>query len=430
MRNCLKVLFVCFFLVLAAGAVWAETIAVINGLVIVGNGEVIENGTVLIDDGIIKSVGTDVEIPEGATIIDAGGRRVLPGFIDPYTVIGLVEVRSVSMTVDANESTETATPQVRAADAINPDSTVIPVTRIGGITTVLVSPGNSNPINGQAAVINLDGRTIDELLLADNVAVVFNFSQRAQRSGRYPSTRPGVNAFIRQTLYDTKNYGEKMKKKDGKTEKDEGDNEEKGPAKVDLRYEALQPVLRGELPVIAEAREVQEIRAALSIAEEFGLKLILLNPEHAYKMLDEIKKSGFPILLGTTFSTPSEPESHDRYYSLAATLHKAGIPFAFTTSSAHSVRTLQDHAAMAVTYGLPPMEAIKAITINPAKFLGIDKKVGSLEKGKLANLTIWSGCPLQITSKVEKLIIEGKDIPLISRQEKLRDKFSDVGDSK
>jgi imidazolonepropionase-like amidohydrolase len=411
-------------------SVWAETVAIVNGTVIVGDGRVIENATVLFEDGVIKAVGTDVEVPEGAVIIDAGGRRVLPGFIDPYTTIGLVEVRAVSTTVDSDESTETATPQVLAADAINPDTSVIAVTRIAGITTVLVSPGDSNPINGWAAVINLDGRTIDELLLKDRVAQVFNFSQGAERRERYPSTRMGVFAFIRQTLYDARNYAARAEKK-VEGEKGAGGNEENGrQQKVDLRYEALLPVLRGEVPVIAEARTIQEIRAALKVAEEFKLKIILLNPIHAYKMLDEIKSSGTPVLLGTAFASPADTEPYDQYYSLAATLYEAGIPFAFTTGSAHGVRNLQDHAAMSVTYGLPPGEAVKAMTSNPAKFLGIDDKVGTIEPGKLANLAIWSGCPLQIRSKVDKLFIRGKEIPLVSRQEMLRDRFIDVGTDK
>ena len=408
----------------------AQTVAVVNGTIIVGDGSVIENGTVLFVDGIIKAVGVDVAVPDGAQIIDAGGRRVLPGFIDPYTTIGLVEVRAVSTTVDSDENTETATPQLRASDAINPYTTVIPVTRIAGITTILVSPGNSNPINGQAAVINLCGRTIDELLLVDGVAQVFNFSQRAQREGRYPSTRMGVNAFIRQTLYDAQRYTEQRKKKEGADSSEESEDDKKPASKRDVRYEALLPVLEGKVPVIAQAHKVQEIRAALAVAEEFGLRLILLNPAHAYKMLDEIKKSGVPVLLGNTFNYPDETEPYDQYYSLAAILNEAGIPFAFTTSSAHGVRTLQDHMAMAVTFGLPPAEAVKAVTIYPAEIMGIDDTVGSLETGKLANLAIWDGCPLQISSKVVRLFIKGREIPLVSRQEQLRDLYIDLDKDK
>jgi imidazolonepropionase-like amidohydrolase len=418
------VLLAALLMLAAVSSAKAETIAIVNGTVVVGDGTVIENGTVLIEDGLIKAVGVDVAVPQGATVIDAEGRRVLPGFIDPCTTIGLVEIRSVEMTVDANEDTLTSTPQVRAGDAINPDSSVIPVTRNAGITTVLVIPGNSNPINGQAAVINLEGRTIDEMLLADGVAQVFSFAQRAERQNSYPSTRMGLVAFIRQTLYDAQRYAEQAKKAEGEEEGGEGAER---PRKRDLASEALIPVLAGELPVIAEAHTIQEIRAALEVAKEFKLKLILLNPAHAYKMLDEIKASGVPVLLGETFTVPAETEPYDCYYSLAAKLHEAGIPFAFTTGSAHGVRNLAEQASISAAYGLPPEAALEALTIRPAEFLGIADKVGSLQPGKIANVVIWSGCPLQLKSKVVRLFIAGKEIPLVSRQEMLRDKFSEIG---
>ncbi|HUX06754.1 MAG TPA: amidohydrolase family protein [Acidobacteriota bacterium] len=413
--------------VLVVSTVNAETIAIINGNIVVGNGTVIENGTLLIEDGLIKAVGANVEVPDGATLIDAGGMRVLPGFIDPCTTVGMVEVRAAQMTDDTNEATLTATPHMRAGDAINPDSSVIPVTRNAGITTVLVVPGNSNPINGQAAVINLCGRTVDEMLLADGVAQVFNLTQRAQRRDSYPSTRMGVFAFVRQTLYDARSYAEQSAKP-ASSEDEEGQSgeERKQPRKRDLAMEALIPVLKGDVPVIAEARTIQEIRAALAIAKEFNLRMILLNSAHAYKMLDEIKQSGYPVLLGTTFSVPGDTEPYDCYYSLAAKIHEAGIPFAFTTGSAHSVRNLAEHASMAVAYGLPPAAALEALTIRPAEILGIADKVGTLEPGKIANVAIFDGCPLQIKSKVVRLIINGKDIPLVSRQEMLRDKFEDI----
>jgi len=412
---------------LMVSTAYAETVAIINGNIIVGNGTVIENGTLLIEDGLIKAIGADVEIPDGATLIDAGGMRVLPGFIDPCTTVGMVEVRAAQMTNDTNEATLTATPHMRAAEAINPDSSVIPVTRNAGITTVLVVPGNSNPINGQAAVINLCGRTVDEMLIADGVAQVFNLTQRAQRRDSYPSTRMGVFAFVRQTLYDARSYAEQSAKTASEDEESQGDDERKQPRKRDLAKEALIPVLKGDVPVIAEARTIQEIRAALAIAKEFNLRMILLNPAHAYKMLDEIKQSGYPVLLGNTFNFPSDTEPYDCYYSLATKIHEAGIPFAFTTGSAHSVRNLAEHASMAVTFGLPPAAALEALTIRPAEVLAIADKVGTLEVGKVANVAVWDGCPLQLKSHVVRLLIKGKDVPLVSRQEMLRDKFEDIG---
>ena len=402
----------------AAGA--DRAIAIINGRIVVGDGTVIDGGTVLIENGKITQVTEGTILPEDGITIDAKGLWVCPGMIDPYTTIGMVEVSMDSATNDTNESTQIITPHLRATDGFNPDSAIIPVTRVGGITTVLSSPGSGNPINGQAAVFDLAGRTCGEMLIAQEAAMIFSFSNRATRQGSFPTTRPGLVAAVRQALYDARQY------EAGKLKQSE---EGKG-GRLDLKNEALLPVINGDMPVIAEARSVQEIRAAISVADEFGLDLILLNPSHAYKLLDEIKQREIPVLLGNTFNLPAEDEPFDRYFSLAAELHRAGILFAFTTATAHNVRTLPTLAAKSVAYGLPEEEAIKAVTLNAARILRIDDMVGSLEPGKTANIVLWDGHPLQGRSRVVRLFIRGEEIELRSRQEDLRDKFMDIGEAK
>ena len=424
MKKMNRLVLVFVLLILASIAAVADTIAIVGGRIVIGDGTTIERGTVIIEDGNITAVGSELAVPDGARVIDASGLWVCPGMIDPYTSIGLVEVGAARMTNDSNEATQTTTPQLRAADAINPDSTVIPVTRIGGVTTVLVSPGAGNPVNGQAAIIDLLGRTVDEMLIAENAAQVFSLSNRVRRQSSYPSTRIGIMALLRQTLYDARQYADKKSARENGDEETEGNSK---PGSIDLRYGALIPVLEGELPVIAAAQTIQEIGMALSLAKEFELKLVLLSPAHSWKMLEEIKQSGTPILLSNTYNIPSETDTFDRYFSLAATLHEAGILFAFTTGSAHSVRTLRTDAAKAVAYGLPEDEAIKALTLNPAKILGIDEQYGSIAPGKVANIALWNGNPLQIRNKVVRLFIRGREIPLVSRQEMLRDKFKNIG---
>ena len=410
-------------LALLATAAGAErAIAIINGRILVGDGTVIEGGTVLIENGKITQVTDAIVLPEDGISIDAKGLWVCPGMIDPYTTIGMVEVSMDQMTNDTDESTQIFTPQLRATDGFNPDSVLIPVTRVGGITTVLSSPGSGNPINGQAAIFALAGRTCGEMLIAEDAAVVFSFSNRATRQGKYPTTRPGLVAAIRQALYDARQY------EAGKLKKSEGDDSKGGG--MDLKHEALLPVLHGGVPVIAEASSVQEIRAAISVADEFGLRLILLNPDHAYKLIDEIKRREIPVLLGNTFNMPAEDEPFDRYFSLAAELHSAGILFAFTTATAHNVRTLPTLAAKSVAYGLPEEEAVKAVTLNAARILEIDDKVGSLAPGKTANIVLWDGHPLQGRSRVVRLFIRGEEIELHSRQEDLRDKFMNLEEAK
>lgn len=389
---------------LLASSAFADDIAITGGTVVIGNGEVIENGVVLISDGRIVFVGKGAAIPPATKVIDATGKVVFPGMVDPYTSLGMGEVSAVPMTNNGNERTSTNTAHLRASDGIDPLSSHINVTRMNGITTALVSPGEANPINGLAVVVNLEGRTKKEMLIADEMAIILNFG--ATRGDSYPATLPGVVSFIRQTFYDVQ---AEMAKKNGS-----GRN---------LKNENLIRALKGEIPVIASADSIQEITNAIAVAQEFKLKMILLDPREGWKLLPEIKASGYPVLLNSVFSMPGERDPYDRYYKLAASFYKAGIPFAFTTRSSSNARNLPNLAAMSVAFGLPEKEAVKALAFNAARFLGIDKNYGSIEDGKIANIAIWSGSPLQIRSKVEKLFINGKEVELRSRQEMLRDRF-------
>jgi imidazolonepropionase-like amidohydrolase len=414
---------VCLLIALPMPFALAESIAVVGGRVVVGDGTVFDPGVVVIEGERIVSVGADLQIPDGARKIDASDAWVWPGIIDPYTTLGLVEVSADRMTDDRNESTEKITPQLRVSDAISSDSALVAVARNGGITSVLVSPGTSNPINGQAAVIDLYGRTVDEMIVKDPAAQVFSFGGSAKRNDAYPSTRMGIVAVIRQTLYDARHSLEQQREAD---QQNSDESLAGSSACGSLCMNALAGVLQGRVPVIAEATEAQEIRAALSVAEEFGLKMILLNPHNAWKLLDEIKASGVPVLLGGTFEVPEFGEAYDRYFRLAADLWETDIPFAFTSASAHGVRTLPTQAAKSVAYGLPEETAVRALTQFPAQILGIDQELGTLSPEKTANLAVWTGNPLQASSQVKVLIIGGNEVPLHSRQEELRDRFSEL----
>jgi imidazolonepropionase-like amidohydrolase len=402
-------------------AAMAEVIAITGGKVVVGNGTVYDNATVVIDGGVISAVGEQVPIPDGARTVEAAGMVVWPGMIDPYTTLGLIEVSMDEPTNDANEATDSSTAELRASDGIDPYAEPIAVTRIGGITTALVSPGTSNPINGQAAIISLAGRTTADMLVADDAALVFNFG--AQRDDEYPSTRPGTVAFIRQSLYDAQAYKEsRQRAKDGC----ENGQSWECDSKRDLGNEAVLRALAREVPVIAITPRSQDIANALALAEEFDLRMILYDTREVWKMLDQVATSGVPVLLQNTFDMPSDRDPYDRYYTLAHSLRQAGIPFAFTTGGNHDVRNLPEHAAMAVTFGLAEEDAVKALTSNAASILGIDASLGTLEAGKSADVVIWNGNPLQITSRVERLFIRGREIPLRSRQEMLRDKYQQL----
>lgn len=411
-------------LLLAPSAGAAGATAIINGRILVGDGRVVEDGTVVFQGDRILAVGTEVAVPPGATVVDARGLWVTPGLIEPYTSIGLVEVAMERTTSDLNESTATATPELRAVDGINPDSALVAVARVGGVTTVHTSPGSVNPINGQTIMLDLAGHTVDRMMVASGTFLVFNLGKDAGRPGgsaagsRYPSTRMGRVAFIRQTLYDAQAAG----RREDAPRRGDAARPQRGR---NLRNEALQAALERRIGVIMAASEVPEIRSALALAAEFNLDVVLLNPRHAWKCLAEIKAAGVPVLLGTTFAIPGDSEPHDRYFSLAAALHGARIPFAFTTGRGHAARTLPSHAGVSVAHGLPAEVAFRALTLEPARILGIADRYGSLEPGKVANVVVWNGDPLQNRTRVERLFIRGAEIPLTSRHEMLRDRFAD-----
>ena len=219
----------------------AQQAAITGGDIVTGTGEIIKSGTILLKDGRIEKVGKEIAIPEGYKVIEAAGKTIWPGRIDALSIIGLSEIGAVAVTNDANEKTSTNTAQLRAADGINPESSVIGVTRNNGITTTQVMQGRAAPINGLTAIIDLDGRRLDQMLIADGTAIVLNFN--AMERGKYPSTRPGIMAFIRQSFFDIQN---KLDKAEGK---DADKNE------LNLKDQVLARVLKGEISVFAFCEE-------------------------------------------------------------------------------------------------------------------------------------------------------------------------------
>lgn len=390
----------------------AQSTAITGGDIVTGTGEVIKNGTILIKDGRIEKVGREIEVPEGCKVIEASGKTVWPGRIDALSIIGLSEIGAVAVTNDANEKTSTNTAHLRAADGINPESSVIGVTRNNGITTTQVMQGRAAPINGLTAIIDLDGRRLDQMMVADGTAIVLNLN--AMERGKYPSTRPGIMAFIRQSFFDIQNKLEKAE--------DEKENE------LGLKDLTLAKALRGEVSVFTFCDANQDIRNALTLGREFSLKMVLIPGSGWSRQIKMIKESGYPVLVNSTFSVPGEHQAYDHNYRMAGELHKAGIPLAFASCTAHNARQMPDAVSMSVTYGLPYDIGMRALTLSAARILGIDRDYGSLEAGKVANIAVWSGDPLQISSRVDNLIIRGKEVSLQSRQELLRDRYEEIDD--
>lgn len=363
----------------------------------------IQTGTVLIDDaGKITALG-EVEIPQGAEIVDATGKILMPGLIDAHGHAGIYEEGLGWEGSDGNEVTDPATPHLRALDAINPNEDGIKEALRGGVTAMCVLPGSANVIGGQGVVVHMYGNTVEEMIIQEEGGLKIAFGENPKRvySGqkKTPSTRMATAAVLRENLVKAQNYLAKLTK--AETDPD------KAPER-DLKMEVLVQVLKGELPVRAHAHRADDIMTALRIAREFNLKISIEYCTEGHKIVEELKQAGVWAIVGPTMTNKSKAELRDRSFDTLKTLHEGGVPFAITMDHpVLPVNYLPTAAALGVKAGLPAEEALKAITINPATILGIDDRYGSIEVGKMADLVLWSGDPLDVQSEVEQVFIHG-----------------------
>ncbi|MCS6886380.1 MAG: amidohydrolase family protein [Acidobacteriota bacterium] len=377
-------------------------------------GPPLEKAVVLIRAGKIEAVGADLAIPEDATVVEAAGLDVYPGFFDAATQLGLIEIESIAATVDTNEILP-FNPQLQAASAINPQSEHIPVARANGITHALSGPsiGGGATIGGQAAVIHLAGRTIDEALIDRSAAMVLNW--------------PGLDVGNRPFAEAKQEYEKKIEQIAELIEAARHYQQaiEKGTQPLrDLKLEALLPVVRGKQPLFVMANSSRAIRDAVEFCEKHRLKLIIGGGEQAWKVKDLLRDKQVPVVLRPTQSLPShEDEPYDRSYTTPGELYAAGVKIAFSTFGSWIVRRLPQEAGQAVPFGLPREEAIKAITINPAEIFGLSDKLGTIEKGKVANLIVVEGDPLEIRSQVKYVFIDGKPVSLENRHTRFYEQF-------
>lgn len=381
-------------------------------------------GDVLIVDGKIKAVGGTITAPAGATVIELAGKHVYPGFIGAHTGLGLVEVASVRGTVDLAES-GLINPNVRAQPAINPDSELLPVARTNGILTALAVPQTAGLIAGASTLIRLDGWTWEDLTIRPLVAMHVYWPNMA--INRDPN-------FPRPVEEQQKALDEKLKKlRDAFTAARAYGTAKAGAGKAidtDARWEALQPVLRGELPVFVHAEEVKQIEAAVAWAEREKLKITLVGGIDAWRVADLLKAKDVPVIVSSVGMLPLRREDpFDAAYANPAKLAAAGVRFCIANDGSDaelgsmSERNLPYWAGKAAAYGLAPAEALKAITLYPAQILGVGAELGSIEVGKRATLIVTDGDPLEIPTKIELAYIDGAKIDLSNRQTKLHDKY-------
>lgn len=402
-------------------------------------GPPIDNGTVVIENGKIKEVVAGVKPPARATVIDAKGQWIFPGFIESYTHLGLAEIDLVQVMRDDDEGTDPVVPQLRALDAYYTESDLIPVTRLHGITDAFAAPGEGDVFSGSGAIVHLDGDTPDGVLVKEGAALVINFGEPPK--GRYgarrqsPATRMGVAAVVRDAFTKARNYQAKWTEyetkrsapsKPAKSKSSSGADKDAGPPTAperDLKMEALLPALEGKVPVFARAHRVDDILTALRLADEFKLRLIISHGTEAYKVADLLATRKIPVVIGPITVQPDRVETQGAIYDNAARLHRSGVTIAIQSGETLNARMLPYEAGLAVAYGLPWEQAIRAITINPAEMFGVSDRIGSLRPGLDADLIATDGDPLQPLARLRHLMIRGRPVPLTSRQTALYEKW-------
>jgi imidazolonepropionase-like amidohydrolase len=359
-------------------------------------------GDILVgDDGKILAVAESIPVPENATIIDAQGRLVTPGCIDAHCHIGLDNEAVGWEGMDYNEIVDPLTPQMRAIDSIYPQDEAFANAIAGGVTTACTGPGSANVVGGTFVVIKLHGNRVDNMILKDSVAMKCAFGENPKRcygqgGKKAPMTRMGVAALLRELLFKTRRYME---------DKAAGKN----PG-FDMKLEAMIPVLEGKMPLKAHAHRADDILTAIRIAKEFGVKLTLDHCTDGAVIADELAKEGYPAFVGPSLGSKTKVELTNKSFATANALHTAGVDISIITDApVIPLQYLPMCAGLAVDAGLAYDEAWKAITINPANALGIADRVGSLEKGKDADIVIWSADPITaLGAAAVTTIVSGK----------------------
>jgi imidazolonepropionase-like amidohydrolase len=406
----------------------SKAIAIVNGNVYSMAGPVMENATVILRNGKIENVGSGLAIPSDATVIDAQGKRVFPGFIDANCHVGLVEISQVPSTVDSSETVEPVTPQMRVTDAFYPDSATIGVTRSNGITSGMVAPDNINVFTGMSAWISFSGQLIDQIILKPVAGMNITLGEPPKitygEKDKMPSTRMGTAALLRENLQLAREYGEKWKSYQAK-QQSSSKKKDAAPPERNYGMEALLDVLNGKIPLVASAQRVDDILTAIRIAEEFGIKqnLVINHGAEAHKIADLLAREKIPVIVGPVTTQPEKMETLGVIYENAALLQKAGVLIAIQTNDSHNARNLPYEAGIAVANGLPYDEALKAITINPARIFRFDQQAGTIQKGKRADIIIANGDPLEPRTEITNVIIGGIEMPDTNYQKTLWDTF-------
>ncbi len=397
-----------------------EQTVVLRGATIhtVTNG-VIENGTIVMQDGVIRAIGTDIATPAGARVVDVTGKHIYPGLIDAYSTVGMSEIGSVDVSNDINELGD-FNPNVRADVAVNAESRHIGTTRSAGVLVAFSTPGGGI-ISGLSSAMSLEGWTWEEMSIKGAAALNVNWpnpNARPRRGGG-----PGGGQQTAQLGYDEQVQALKDFFAEARAYQAAVAAGER--TRTDSRYAAMIPALTGAIPVVIAANSVAQINDAITWGKEEKLRIVIRGGEDAIHVADRLVAENVPVILTSTMAAPNRSyEGYDGAYSSPAKLHAAGVKFAISGGAgALYTNRLPWEAGVAVAFGLPEEEALKAVTINAAEFMGVADQVGSLEVGKQATLLITTGTPLDMTTNIEQSYIQGREINMMDIQKHFFEKY-------
>ncbi len=416
-------------ILVATASASAQTIAVTDATVhTVGPDGTIENATIVIENGRIAEVGAGADVPDGSILINASGKIVTPGIFSPLGQLGLSEVRAVAGTNDAVQRGEDYSAGFDVADAYNRRSTIIPITRIEGVTRAVISPyanrpdeqGNtSSVLSGLASVVQLDDN--GDYLTRRGVAVVANLGETG--SAVAAGSRAAAIQQLRAALSDAIDY------RQNKAAYDRGDWREYSVSRTDL--DALTSVLAGERSMIFNANRASDIEVIIDLAAEFNLNAIIVGAAESWMLADELAAADVSVIVDGTGNLPGDFDHINARLETGGILANAGVRVAFGAgANTHQARNITQSAGNAVANGMGWDDALRAVTLAPAQMYGVDNDVGSIEVGKAADLVIWGADPLELTSYPEQVLINGVSIPMRSRQTLLRDRYLQTDTSK